>query len=46
MPKSSKERWQVLRDAARLDYLPGVRVNYRKYGLDEDTERAIENIGR
>lgn len=42
----SEELWSVLRSAGRLGYLPELRVNYRDYGLDEDTRRAIREIGR
>jgi len=44
MPRSKEELWKVLRDAKRLDYIPGIRVNYRQYGLDDETRKAIEEL--
>jgi len=45
-PRCIKELWRVTRDARRLDYIPGLRLNYRKYGLDEETKKAIREIAR
>jgi len=45
-PSDTEELWRVLRDWRRLDYLPGLRVNYREYGLDPDSRTAIAEIGR
>ena len=44
MPPTKEEQWHVFRNAKRLDYVPGLRVNYRKYGLDEDAKRAIADL--
>jgi hypothetical protein len=44
MPRTSSELWKVLQDARRLDYVPGLRVNYREHGLDEETRRAIAEL--
>jgi hypothetical protein len=44
VPLTSDEHWRILRDAQRLDYVPGLRINYREYGLDEETARAIREI--
>jgi hypothetical protein len=41
MPPSSADLWKILRDAGWLDYIPGLRLNYREYGLDEETRAAI-----
>lgn len=41
MPLDQDEHWKVLRDATRLGYVPGLRVNFRKYGLDEQTRQAM-----
>jgi hypothetical protein len=43
-PRRKEDLWRVLRDAPRLNYVPGLRVNYRRYGLDPDTERAVREI--
>jgi len=45
-PRCTKELWRVTRDAQRLGYLPGLRLNYRRYGLDEETKKAIQEIAR
>jgi hypothetical protein len=44
VPPYTDELMSVLRDAARLGYVPGLRVNYRQYGLDEATKRAITEL--
>ena len=44
MPKTSSELWRALRDFQRLDYVPGLRVNYRKYGLDDETRQFITEL--
>ena len=46
MPLKKEEQWKVLRDAKRMDYMPGLRINYRKYGLDDETRKAIHEIGK
>ncbi len=43
-PPDKEVLWKVLRDAKRLDYVPGLRVNYRQYGLDEETKKAIKTL--
>jgi len=43
-PRCSKQLWKVLRDARRLNYIPALRLNYRKYGLDEETKKAIREL--
>lgn len=45
MPLTKEEQWKVLRDAKRMEYVPGLRVNYREYGLDDESKRAIREIG-
>ena len=44
MPPDNEVLWKVLRDAKRLDYVPGLRVNYRQYGLDAETKKAIKSL--
>jgi hypothetical protein len=44
MPRHKDELWKILRDAKRLDYIPGIRVNYRDYGLDEDSKKAMVEL--
>lgn len=44
MPFVKEELWNVLRSAGRLNFTPGLRVNYRGYGLDADTRRAIQEL--
>jgi len=44
LPFKDEELWRILRDAKRLRYVPGLRVNYREYGLDAQTARALEEI--
>jgi hypothetical protein len=39
-----EELWDILLDARRLDYIPALRVNYRDYGLDEYTVRAVKEL--
>jgi len=43
-PRCRKELWKVLRDAKILNYIPALRLNYRKFGLDEETKKAIREI--
>jgi len=43
-PRCSKQLWKVLRDARRLNYLPALRLNYRKYGLDDEMRKAIREL--
>jgi hypothetical protein len=45
IPYDIEEQWRVLRDAKRLDHIPGIRVNYREYGLDDGTREAVKEIG-
>ena len=44
MPMRIEEQWRVLRDAKRLGYIPTMRVNFREYGLDGETVKAIEEL--
>jgi hypothetical protein len=44
IPEDTGEHWRVLRDARRLGYLPGLRVNFRRYGLDEDSRKALAEL--
>ena len=44
IPRTSEAQWRVLRNASRMDYVPGLRVNYREYGLDPDTKKAIREL--
>ena len=46
IPRTSEAQWRVLRDAERMDYVPGLRVNYRDYGLDPETREAIMELTR
>jgi hypothetical protein len=46
VPMSSEEQWRVLRSARGLRYIPGIRVNYRDYGLDAETRAAVKEIAR
>jgi hypothetical protein len=43
-PLTKEALWSVLNDARRLTYTPGLRVNYREYGLDKDTAHAIRTV--
>jgi hypothetical protein len=43
-PRCGKLLWKVLRDVRRLNYIPALRLNYREYGLDEETKRAIREL--
>lgn len=42
--RSKEELWKALLDAEKLNYIPGLRLNYREYGLDEETKKAIQEI--
>jgi len=44
LTKHSRELHEILRGARRLNYIPGLRLNYRKYGLDEETKKAIKEL--
>ena len=46
IPRTSEAQWRVLRDAERMEYVPGLRVNYRNYGLDLETREAIMELTR
>ena len=46
MPPTKQEQWKMLAEAKRLDFTPAIRVNYRKYGLDADSRKAIRELGR
>ncbi|MAG37469.1 MAG: hypothetical protein CL878_14635 [Dehalococcoidia bacterium] len=35
---------RALGDAQRYHYTPGLRLNYRRYGLDADTRRALQTL--
>jgi hypothetical protein len=37
---------RILDDSVRLGYIPGIRVNYREYGLDEHTKAYVASLGR
>lgn len=43
-PATDAEQWAVLREARRLDHLPGLRFNYRDYGLDEQGRLAVAEL--
>lgn len=43
-PRDGAGLWRVLRDSSRLNYVPGLRLNYRRYGLDEQAAAAIAEI--
>lgn len=44
VPSSSRLMHRTLRDSARLGYIPGLRLNYREHGLDDETRAAIAEI--
>ena len=44
IPLTSDEQWKTWYDAKRLSYIPGLRVNYREFGLDEETKAAISEL--
>jgi hypothetical protein len=44
MPPDPAELWRVLRNTTRYGTLPNLRVNFRKYGLDENTRKAVVEI--
>ena len=44
IPPTKEEQWEVLREAKRMEYVPGIRINYRKFGVDEDTKRALREL--
>jgi hypothetical protein len=44
MPPDKSELWETLRNAAKFDYTPGIRVNFRKYGLDPDARKYLQEI--
>jgi hypothetical protein len=44
MPPDSRELWEVLRNAPRYGAIPNLRANYRKYGLDDETRKAVGEI--
>jgi len=43
-PRCKRELWKVIREAHGINYVPALRLNYRKYGLDEDAKKAIREI--
>lgn len=44
MPLADAELWTVLRNAKRYGAIPNLRVNFRKYGLDGETRKAVVEI--
>lgn len=44
-PEDPARLWEVLRDAGRLGYVPGLRLNYREHGLDAESRKAIQELG-
>jgi len=44
-PRSEEDLWKTIRCARRLGYIPALRVNYRQYGLDGQTRKAIQELG-
>jgi hypothetical protein len=46
MPRTQEELWRALREAPRMDYVPGLRVNFRQFGLDDETRKAIRELAR
>lgn len=44
IPLCDSELWDMLNDAKRLNFIPGLRVNFRDYGLDEQSGLALERI--
>jgi hypothetical protein len=44
MPPDKEEEWDVLRRAKELNFTPGLRVNYHRFGLDEDSRKAIMEL--
>jgi len=45
-PRTPEEFRKLLLDAPKLNYIPGLRLNYRRYGIDKESERAIRAIGK
>jgi hypothetical protein len=46
VPRSATRLHAVLTDSVRLGYIPGLRLNYREHGLDEEAIAAIREIAR
>lgn len=44
IPYDDGEHWRVLRNAGRLGYINGLRLNYRKYGLDPGAIEALHEL--
>jgi hypothetical protein len=44
LPFLDTEQWKMLRNAQRLGFIPGIRINYRDYGLDEQTTAALKEL--
>ena len=45
-PEDPEMLWKVLRNADNLGYIPGLRLNYRQYGLDEQSRKAIQELAK
>lgn len=43
-PRDPSALWSVLHDAKRLGFVPALRLNYREYGLDSETRKAINEL--
>jgi len=43
-PRRREEQWKALRNSRTLGYIPGLRLNYREYGLDQETVKAIREV--
>ena len=46
LPRDAARLHAVLKDSKRLGYIPGLRLNYREYGIDEEAKRAIREIAQ
>jgi len=44
IPVSDKETWRIFHNMIRMNELPNLRINYRDYGLDEQTILALREI--
>ena len=43
-PRETSRLRRILDDAPRLNYIPALRVNYRQYGLDDDTAAYVRSL--
>ena len=43
-PRETERLRRILDDAQRLNYIPALRVNYRQYGLDDETAEYVKSM--